>query len=215
MFSTGVNMSWITIGIIVLVLLVGTGIFLGFRHKHVRSVPDQNRSNYQTIPQTQPVRHVVSGDPMATYLTMRNRAFDGSRAQFGIPPGSNSTDPWATVMEMGLADGTVTIIGLADGSASVYTSSGLAYIGGGQHQSLNAASRRMVAAVREVQPVMHHTQERWLPQRGRIVFYALTDSGIFTATAPETGFPDPNQPMAKLYTLGEQLVAEYRRIAGK
>src|SRR5438270_721934 len=101
-FSTGVNMSSITIvGVIVLVLLVGTGIFLGFRYKHARNVPDQNRSSYQTIPQTQPVRH-VSGDPMVTYLTMRNRAFDGSRAQFGIPPGPNSTDPWATVMELGL-----------------------------------------------------------------------------------------------------------------
>lgn len=73
----------------------------------------------------------------------------------------------------------------------------------------------MVAAVREVQPVMHHTQEHLLPQRGHTVFYALTDSGIFTATAPQTGLADPNQPIAKVYTLGEQIVAEYRRIGGK
>jgi len=208
-------MSWTTIvGIIVLLLLAGTGIFWGSRYKRVDSVPDQNRSNYQTISQSQPVQHGVSGDPMVKYLKMRNRAFDGSRTQYGIPPGSNSTDPWATVMEIGLADGTVTIIALADGSTSVYTSSGLFYIGGGEHQSLNAAARHMVAAVREVQPVMHHTQEYLLPQRGHIVFYALTDSGIFTAAAPQTGFADPNQPMAKLYTLGEQIVAEYRRIGG-
>src|SRR5215467_9589476 len=64
-------------------------------------------------------------------LGLRNLVLTGTRANFGLGPGSRPTQPFAVVADWGQPEGTTTVIAVADGSASVYRSSGPSSIGGG------------------------------------------------------------------------------------
>ena len=66
------------------------------------------------------------------YLGLRSLVLQGTRANFGLGPGHNPTEPFAVVSDWNDAEGTTTIIAVADGSASVYRSNGAGSIGGGQ-----------------------------------------------------------------------------------
>ena len=61
-----------------------------------------------------------------------------------IPPSPD--EPWTraivAAMELGLAEGTATVMTVADGSVSLYLSSGGGVIGAGEHAAVDDAARR-------------------------------------------------------------------------
>jgi hypothetical protein len=148
------------------------------------------------------------------YAGLRSMVLEGTRANFGLAPGADPAQPFAVVTDWGGADGTNTIIAVADGSASVYPSSGAASIGGGQsHESIRKAALATVAAAGSIQPLTHATTQYPLPARGQVLFYLVTDSGVFTATASETDLDGHRSPLSPLAAAAQSIVAEYRQIA--
>jgi hypothetical protein len=49
-----------------------------------------------------------------------------------------------------------------------------------------------------------------LPHQGEIIFYALTDAGIFTASAPEADLSAQNHPLAHLADALQEIITQYR-----
>ena len=187
---------WITLGLcLVAVAILGLRL-LPHRHGNPLSLS--------------PTR-VNSGN---AYAGLRSMVLEGTRANFGLEPGSGPTQPFAVVTDWGGADGTNTIIAVADGSASVYPSSGAASIGGGQsHESIRKAALTTVATAGTIQPLMHTTTQYPLPSRGQVSFYLVTDSGVFTAAASEEDLNGNRSPFSPLAAAAQNIVAEYRRIA--
>ena len=140
---------------------------------------------------------------------------DGTRANFGLGPGTSHTQPFAVVIDRGDLDGTIaTIIAVADGSASVYYSSGSGSIGGGQkHESIRNAALKTVEAAAAAQPLMHRTSEYPLPARGQVSFYVVTDAGVFAATVAEDDLLGNGSPFSPLGAAAQNIVSEYRQVA--
>jgi hypothetical protein len=144
-------------------------------------------------------KEVVTPEPKSIYLGLRDQALNLKREKIGLPAPSKSTQPWVAVMDWGLGSGTATVVAIADGTASIYLSSGGGSIGGGQsHESIRKAAQKMVSVAAEFQPQMRATNSYPLPQKGQIVFYVLTDAGVFTATAPEEELSSHRHPLSKL-----------------
>jgi hypothetical protein len=146
------------------------------------------------------------------YTSLRNQALQSSRKALNLPPASDSTQPWGVLMDWGNTQGTATVVALSDGSASVYLSSGGGFIGGEGHEVIRKAAQRMVSTASETQAQMKATTTYPLPKEGEVVFYSLTDSGVFTAHATEEDLKSGQDSLFKLGNAGQDVISQYRLI---
>jgi hypothetical protein len=150
--------------------------------------------------------------PGDVYLGLRSRILQSSRKQLGLPNTSSSTQPWGILMDWGLPHGSATVVALSDGNASVYLSNGGGYIGGQSHDTIRKAAQKTVVVANEVEPQMHATTSYPLPRPGEVAFYALTDSGVFTASALEDDLKNGHSPLSKLANAAQEVITQYRLI---
>jgi hypothetical protein len=115
-------------------------------------------------------------------------------------------------MDWVVGNGTVTIVAVSDGNASIYLSNGGGFMGGGSHESVRNAAKRMVAAAVECQRHAHPTSTYPLPERGTVNFYFLTDGGVLTASASEADLTQHRSPLAALGEASQNVIAQYRMI---
>jgi hypothetical protein len=146
---------------------------------------------------------------------MRNAILQGSRKEFHLDPSNDPKEPWSVLMEIGFPEGSATIVALVDGSASIYLSSGGGSIGGIGHESIRKAAIDMVKLASKYLPRMAATKEFPLPKNGQTIFYVLTDSGIFTITAPENDLGENRHFLSPLFYAGQEIISQYRLIEDK
>jgi hypothetical protein len=91
---------------VILILVLALGAFLRLRNHRVRT--------------TRPAGHAPDGGGMSIYLGLRNQVLHGSSAKIGAAKTSTSTEPWAALMEISVANGMATIVAFADITASIY-----------------------------------------------------------------------------------------------
>jgi len=158
--------------------------------------------------------HATRAGAANPYLGLRSLVLQGTRANFGLGPGTSATEPFAVVSDWNDAEGTTTIIAVADGSASVYRSNGAGSIGGGQsHEIIRKAALKAVEAAGAAQPQMHGASAYPFPARGQVSFYAVTDSGVFAATAAHEDLVNNRSPFSALAGAMQNIVSEYQRVA--
>jgi hypothetical protein len=150
--------------------------------------------------------------PEDIYQGLRNLAFQNSRAKLGLPQPTKPTQPWGAIMDWGVTNGTATVVAYSDGSASVYLSSGGGYLGGFSHESIRTAAQKMIAMAAESQSQTHATTVHPLPQRGQVIFYLLTDQGLFTANASQEELSSHRHPLSKLGDAAQDVITQYRII---
>ena len=105
---------------------------------------------------------------------------------------------------------TATIVAFSDGSASVYFSSGGGLLGGQAYESIRRAACQAVAVAAEFQPQMQLTTDFPLPQPGIVVFYLLTDSGVFTSSAFESALKAHSHALSILCDAMQAIITAYR-----
>ena len=115
-------------------------------------------------------------------------------------------------MDWGVTRGTATVVAFSDGHASIYLSSGGGFLGGGEsHDSIRNAAKRMIAIAAQCQPQAYHTKSYPLPEYGTVIFYFLTDSGIFTVAASDD-FSKQRNSLSELGNAAQEVITEYRRV---
>jgi hypothetical protein len=122
---------------------------------------------------------------------------------------NNDGRPFGVVMDMGFPKGTATVVAFEDGSASIYTSSGGGYIGGGGQDAVKKVAKAAVATAAGVLSSLHPTHEYPLPAPGFVSFYVLTGRGVFTASVAEQ-FDDRNMPLRTIYAAMQDVITQYR-----
>jgi hypothetical protein len=118
-------------------------------------------------------------------------------------------------MDWGVTKGLATIVALSDGNASVYLSSGGGYIGGQPYESIRKASQKTVQMAAEFRDQMHATATYPLPQRGEVIFYILTDAGVFSAKVSEEELRAHRHPLSRLGDAAQEIITQYRLIQDK
>ncbi|HYV48303.1 MAG TPA: hypothetical protein VFA20_25760 [Myxococcaceae bacterium] len=163
------------------------------------------------------------GDPPATaseasqdpkkgadlYQHLRGRILTGTRASLGVS-GSSTIPVWGVLMDMGLPQGSATVMALLDGNASIYLSTGGGFLGGVGQPPIRQAAVRMVTIAGELSREAKATSEYPIPAFGQITFYLLTDRGVLTASASEEDLQKARHPFWKLYLAGQDVITQYR-----
>jgi hypothetical protein len=158
-------------------------------------------------------RQAQTADAKSVYLGLRDQALKLKRDKIGLPVPSSSTEPWAALMDWGVTNGTATIVAVEDGSASIYLSSGGGSIGGGQsHETIRRAAQKMVYVANEFQPHMQATDTYPLPESGQVIFYVLTDAGVFTAKVSQEELSLHRSPLSKLGDAAQEIITQCRLI---
>jgi hypothetical protein len=146
------------------------------------------------------------------YPELRRQGLDASREKFGLPAKSRSNEPWGVVMDWALGSGTATIVALSDGNASIYRSSGGGHIGGKSHDSIRKSAQKAVAVAGEFQSFVRANGDYSLPKQGTIIFYTLTDDGVFMESVPEEDLREHRHPLSKLGDAIQDIITQYSRI---
>jgi hypothetical protein len=155
-------------------------------------------------------------DPKDVYLGLRNTALGITRQEAGLAATFVPTEPWGVVMDWVVSNATATIVSFSNGHASIYLSTGGGFIGGGEsHESVRIAAKKMVAVAGVCQPHTRPTSEYPLPQKpDEVLFYLLTDAGIFTADALKEDLSNYHHPLWQLHDAAQGIITEYRLIEG-
>ena len=141
---------------------------------------------------------------------MRNQVLTLVPAEAGLVPSSAAPHVWGVLTEIGLENGSVTLVSLADGTTSLYFSSGGGIIGGGTHAAVAAASQALVTEAEQYRSAMAPTAVLPLPAAGRIRFYLLTFDGALTAEAAEEGLVAGRHELAPLFFRSNDVVTQVR-----
>jgi len=155
-------------------------------------------------------------DPKDVYLGLRTMALGITREKAGLAATFAPTEPWGVIVDWVVSNATATVIAFSNGHASIHLSTGGGFIGGGEsHESVRNAAKNMVTVAAECQPHAHATSECPLPQKqDEIVFYLLTDAGIFTVNASKEDFSSHHHPLSKLHDAAQGIITAYRLIQG-
>jgi hypothetical protein len=148
--------------------------------------------------------------PAEIYSGLRNMILSGSRSKFSLPATSKPTEPWGVVLDLGVQNGTATMVALSDGTASVYLSSGGGFIDGVGQGSIRIAAKNAVRAAADIQPKMRKTQTFSLPETGQAQFLALTDAGIFAVSGSVFELQTGQTPLANLWNALQAVITHYR-----
>ena len=153
--------------------------------------------------------------PAEAFIGLRNQVFSASPKSTGIEV-TSTTEPWGVVMETGLPEAVVTLVSLKDGTASLYFSNGGGIIGGGEHKHVNAIAKKFVSSSGDFIALMEKTTTYPLPTVGKVRFYILTESGVFSSILiSEDDLGEGKNEFSKLFYSGHELISALRELDKK
>jgi hypothetical protein len=141
---------------------------------------------------------------LEAYLALRQLAIKTSPANLGIKVAPGTKAPFGVLMDFSLPEGNVTIVAFISGDASFYTGAGGGVIGGISHESVRDAARKFVISSAKFLDKMETTTAYPLPEPGKVRFYVLTPSGIFTYEANEPELR--KNTLTPLYAAGHKVL---------
>jgi hypothetical protein len=152
-------------------------------------------------------------DGKQVYQNLRGIALSVAPADLGYKPELGSTTPYGMLMETGYPEATATLVLIADGTTSLYFSSGGGIVGGGRHEKVARCAAECVVFSKSAIGNMRKTESFPPPEQGRVRFYLLTASGVFTAEEDEVDLKSGKSPLAGLFLQAHQVIAELRKTA--
>lgn len=152
-------------------------------------------------PSQQPPDPATEAEQREIYDDLRSMALE-----MRLPGAS----PSAALMELGLDDGTATLVAVADGATSLYFSNGGGIIGAGEHEPVSEASAKYLRTARDHTDLMEAAKDRPLPAAGHVRFYVVTEDGLLSAEAEEPALAGGAHPLSDLYAAGQELLTAVR-----
>ena len=152
-----------------------------------------------------------SPPPDEVYLGLRSIWLDTPPDELGIDFEEGSQIPYAVIMDIGLDNGTATIVSSIVGDGSMYTSTGGGMIGGIEHESVRNASTHFVETSSTFVEKMELVDDYPLPSPGNVKFYVVTPNGIYTGDEA-----DPNllisgdHELSPLFIAGNDVITTLR-----
>jgi hypothetical protein len=150
--------------------------------------------------------------PAEVYSGLRNQILSLDPKDAGITQSNETPNVWGILMETGYQEAVVTLVSLADGTTSLYFSNGGGMIGGGEHDTVAQATKSFVISAEKYYQQMTLTKSFPLPVTGRVKFYILTFSGIFTIDIDENELGNGKHELSPLFYSGQDVITQFRLV---
>lgn len=116
-------------------------------------------------------------------------------------------------MDWAVTPGVATVVAVSDGSASIYYSSGGGSIGGGYARpAIRDAALHAVSIASKFVDGMQLTNNFPLPEGGGVIFYIVTERGVFMARASVDLLSTNRHPLSELGNDMQTIITEYRML---
>jgi hypothetical protein len=110
---------------------------------------------------------------------MRERFLTQPPAEWKMEPTPENPNVYGVLMEWEMeGEGAITVAAFCEGSASVYTTTGIAMIGGHTDQVVRREARALIEAAGELYDKASPVTEFPFPEENRLQFYLLTFQGV-------------------------------------
>jgi hypothetical protein len=127
----------------------------------------------------------------------------------------NDNDIYGIVMDWNMGDAIVTVVSFKTGDASVYLSTGQAFIGGYAHETVINAAKQFVIAGEKYFSKSTKTQNTEPTNEKKVDFYFLTKSGRYYIEDDFIKIENNTSDLLGLFEAGNQVITEYRLITDK
>jgi len=147
------------------------------------------------------------------YSALRSQILNWKCPQVGSSTADTPGNPCAVVMDWAVTSGVATVVAVSDGSASIYYSSGGGSIGGGYARPvIRDAALHAVSIGSKLLDNMQLTDNFPLPESGGVIFYIVTERGVFTAKASVELLSTNRHPLSELGNSMQTIITEYRML---
>lgn len=130
--------------------------------------------------------------------------------QLGLSLPSSKTVVYGIVMDWDVRNGTASIIAFMTGDASIYFSSGGGIIGGGAHEDVKIIAMGFVDEAQQMLSKTKKVEQTPLPDKDRVVFYLLTNEGIFSAQDELENLRNQTSIWLGLFLTANEVINEHR-----
>jgi len=182
-------------GLLIIIVLIG---IYAFKSKH-------NGNEYldQDVKKTK-----VTSNP---YPGLRNQSINVTSAQLQLQL-LNDFEIYGIVMDWNMDKAIVTVVAFKTGDASVYLSTGQAFIGGFSHKTVNEAAKQFVATGEKYLSKATKTENTKAANEKNVDFYLLTNSGKYYLEDSSAKIENNNSDLNGLFEAANRVITEYRLI---
>jgi hypothetical protein len=147
------------------------------------------------------------------YATLRAQALHWKCPQVVSTTSDTRAHPCAVVMDWALGTAVATVIALSDGTASIYYSNGGGFIGGGQGSAtIRETAIHAVSIAGRLLADMLPTSDFPLPENDSVIFYVVTERGVYMAKASVASLSTNRHPLTAIGNDMQTIITAYRKI---
>ncbi|SHH85601.1 hypothetical protein SAMN04488109_5608 [Chryseolinea serpens] len=148
------------------------------------------------------------------YKDLRGQIFSVTPEQIGLAHAGDEK-PYAIVMDMGMAEGTATLVSIIDGNASMYLSSGGGVIGGYAHENVRNAAIDFVNMGQDYIGKMVSVDSFPLPKADYVRFYILTNKAKYSIEEDIGKIENGKSDWGPLFFEGNNVITALRMTTGQ
>ena len=146
---------------------------------------------------------------------LRSMALGVTAPDAGIMVPDTPFGIWGVVADVGLSNGTATVVALRDGTASLYLSSGGGIIGGESHEGVRQAVAALLSAAEDAGSQFAPSSPQALPRTGHVRFYVHGRAGLLASPEiADTQLTSGSAPLSPLFLTVNALITQFRAIPG-
>ena len=191
--------SGLIIGLLVLIVSIG---LLACKLKSDKTANQQDKTAKKTKLEDNP------------YLGLRDQAINLTPEQLQLSDLSEQ-EIFGVIMDWNMGNAIVTVTSLKTGDASIYMSTGQAFIGGIGHETVTKAAKGFVALCENYLKYATKTDKTNPISGKKIDFYFLTKSGKFYLEEDFANIESNRSKLIGLFEAANQVITEYRLITEK
>lgn len=149
------------------------------------------------------------------YTKLRQMALQVTQKDLGLHLDDQNKSVYGIVMDWEMDGATATVVSFATGDASLYLSSGSGVIGGGQHENVNKAAKKLVASSQNYLKQSVKTNTTPLPETQSLKFYFLTSNGIFMGEEKMENIESETSKWYPLFVETNEVLSALRLVSEK
>ena len=149
------------------------------------------------------------------YDGLRKMALETKPEQLGLKLSSRKTIVYGVIMDWDVKNGTASTVAFMTGDASIYFSSGAGITGGGTHENVMIMAMQLVEKAQQLLDKALRTDLTPLPSTDEVIFYFLTNKGIFTKQEELENISNQSSIWVDLFLTANEVITELRKTSEK
>jgi hypothetical protein len=156
-----------------------------------------------------PVSPTMTDNP---YENLRSVALAVEPGSIGVTPSQDLPHVFGVLMDMGMYQGTATLVAFADGTVSMYYSSGGGMIGAGEHENVRNTAHRLLSIANSDLASFTAGLPDEMPPEGSNQLTLLTFDGPLRATATSNDFGYDVAPGGLVFRAAHDVISQLREL---